>query len=109
MTDDPNEHVAQMFHGLVADLQRGDIEQFDASHKKEREARAALRKETPNQGLSAGELLKKMDGDPAEAEKRMLEELARISKEAQAAAAAHKEKKDAPLPDGHFPPPPTSE
>lgn len=107
MPDDPDEHVAMMFHGLVSELQHADVARFEAEQKKERAARAALRHQSPNHGMNAGELLKKLDGDPADDQKRIDAELARMSKEAHA-AAAEKDKKNEPLPAGHFPPPPTS-
>jgi hypothetical protein len=106
---DPNETVALMFHGLISDLQTNDVERFEAAQKKEREARRALRHQDPAyQGMNAGELLKKLDGDPADDQKRIDAELARMSKEAQAAAAEKDKDKNAPLPAGYFPPPPTS-
>lgn len=107
MPDEVDEHVSQMFHGLVSDLQRGDVERFEAEQKREREARAALRAQQPGVGLSGSELLKKIDGDPEEAQRRIDEELARVNREAQAAAAA-KDKSNEALPQDHFPPPPTS-
>lgn len=107
MPDDPEEHVAMMFHGLVSDLQTNDVARFEAEQKKEREARAALRHQDPYQGMNASELLKKLDGDPADDQKRIETELARMSKEAQT-AAAEKDKKNEPLPVGHFPQPPSS-
>lgn len=107
MSDDIDKHMAESFPLLVSDLQRGDVAQFEEAQRREREARAALRKQTPDQGLTAGELLKKIDGDPLDGERKVQEELARISKEAQA-AAAQKDKSNEPLPAGHFPPPPTS-
>lgn len=107
MPEDPEDHVAMMFHGLVSDLQTNDVARFEEEQKKERAARAALRHQIPNQGMNAGELLKKLDGDPADEQKRIETELARMSKEAQA-AVAEKDKKNEPLPSGHFPPPPTS-
>lgn len=107
MPDDIENHMAESFPLLVADLQRGDVVRFEAEQKKLAEQRAALRKQEPNQGLTAAELLKKMDGDPAEAQRKVEDELARIGKEAQA-AAAQKDKTNEALPAGHFPPPPTS-
>lgn len=106
MPDDPNDHVAQMFHGLVFDLQTGDVARFEEEQRREREARTALRRSAPDQGLSAGELLKKIDGDPQDEQRRIEDELNRIGKEAQA-AATQKTKED-PLPEGSFPPPPTT-
>jgi hypothetical protein len=107
MPDDIENHMAESFPLLIADLQRGDVVRFEAEQKKLAEQRAALRAQTPNQGLTAAELLKKIDGDPADAQRKVEEELARISKEAQA-AAAQKDKSNEQLPAGHFPPPPTS-
>lgn len=107
MPDDLDEHVAQMFHGLVSDLQTGDVARFEAEQKKERTARAALRHQDPNHGMNAGELLKNLDGDPMDDQRRIEAELARMNKEAQA-AAADKDKKNEPLPAGYFPPPPSS-
>lgn len=106
MTDDPNEHVAMMFHGLVSDLQRSDVEQFDEEQRREREARAALRSKTPDQGLTAGELLRKLEGDPRDEQRKIEEELTRINKEAQAAAS--QKVREEPLPEGSFPAPPTT-
>lgn len=107
MPDDIENHMAEAFPLLVSDLQRNDVARFEAEQKKYAEQRAALRKQDPNQGLTATELLKKIDGDPDEANRKMQDELARISKEAQA-AASQKDKQNEPLPAGHFPPPPTS-
>jgi hypothetical protein len=107
MPDDIENHMAESFPLLIADLQRGDVVRFEAEQKKLAEQRAALRQQTPNQGMTAGELLKKIDGDPEAAQRKLEEELARIGKEAQA-AAAQKDKSNEPLPAGHFPPPPTS-
>lgn len=107
MPDDTEDHVAQMFHGLVLDLQTNDVARFEAEQKREREARAALRHQVPGHGMNAAELLKKLDGDPADEQRRIETELARMGKEAQA-AAAEKDKKNEPLPIGHFPPPPSS-
>lgn len=109
MPEDPEEHVAMMFHGLVSDLQTNDVVKFEEEQKREREARAALRHQTPNQGLNAGELLKKLDGDPADEARRVESELARMNKEAQAAAAQKTKDQNEPLPSGHFPAPPTSD
>jgi hypothetical protein len=107
MPDDIETYMAESFPLLISDLQRGDVVRFEAEQKKLSEQRAALRQQTPNQGLTAGELLKKIDGDPAEGQRKMEEDLARINKEAQA-AAAQKDKANEQLPAGHFPPPPTS-
>lgn len=107
MPDDINEHMADSFPLLVADLQRADVQRFEDEQKRDREARAALRAQEPNQGLTATELLKKLDGDPADAQRKAEDDLARINKEAQA-AVAQKDKTNEPLPAGHFPPPPTS-
>lgn len=107
MPEDPNDYVAMAFHGLVTDLQHNDVKRFEEEQKRDREARAALRKQTPNQGMSAGELLRSLDGDPELAQMMVQEELARQNKEAQA-AVAEKDKANAPLPAGHFPPPPTA-
>lgn len=107
MPDDIENHMAESFPLLVADLQRNDVARFEAEQKKLAEQRAALRKQEPNQGLTAAELLKKIDGDPDEAQRKLEDDLVRISKEAQA-AVAQKDKQNAPLPAGHFPPPPTS-
>lgn len=106
--DDLDNHMAEMFPMLVSDLQRADVVRFEAEQKRERELRAALRKQDEsNQGLTAGELLKKMEGDPADGQRKVEVELDRMAKEAQA-AAAQKEKQNEALPAGHFPPPPTS-
>ncbi len=108
MPDDIENHMAETFPLLVADLQRGDVLRFEAEQKKIAEQRAALRKQDPaNQGLTAAELLKKLDGDPADGQRKVEVELDRMAKEAQA-AAAQKDKTNEPLPAGHFPPPPTS-
>lgn len=107
MPEDPNEHVAQMFHGLVSDLQHGDVAAFEERQRLEKMQRALLRQGQPDQGLSAGELLKKMDGDPQDEQRRIEDELTRIGREAQA-AVDQKSKQDEPLPEGSFPPPPTT-
>lgn len=104
--DDINNHMAESFPLLISDLQRGDVLRFEEEQKKDRAARAALRQQS-NAGMSAGELLKKMDGDPSDHERKVNVELDRMTKEAQAAAAS-KDKQNEPLPIGHFPPPPTS-
>lgn len=109
MSDDLENHMSEMFPGLVADLQRNDVARFDAELKKDAAARAALRAKDPNAGLTGSELLKKIDGDPAESQRAIEEEFDRIAKEARAAVAAKdKENQAAALPVGHFPPPPTS-
>lgn len=108
MPDTGDEHVAFEFHGLVSELQRGDVARFEEEQRKQAEQRAALRRETPGQGLNAGELLKKIDGDPADANRKIQDDLDRIDREAKAAADKQKEKKS-PLPEGSFPPPPDSE
>jgi len=108
MPEDVEEHVAMMFHGLVSDLQHNDVAAFEREQARQAAARAALRKQTPNQGLNAGELLKQLDGDPAAADRRVQSELDRIDRESKAAAEKNKSKV-APLPEGHFPPPPESE
>lgn len=106
MPEDPNEFVAMEFHGLVTDLQQNDVRRFEEEQKRDREARAALRHQNPANGMSAGELLKAMDGDPELAKLKIHEELARQSKEAQAAVAEKEKKANEPLPAGGFPPPP---
>jgi hypothetical protein len=108
MPEDVNDHVAMEFHGLVLDLQRGDVERFEADQKKQAELRAALRRADSTNGLNAGELLKKMDGDPETANRRMQGDLDRIEREAKAAADKQKVTRAA-LPEGHFPPPPENE
>lgn len=105
---DPNNHMAESFPLLISDLQRGDVARFEADQKKDREARAALRQQNPDQGLTAGELMKKIDGDPVEGQRKVEVELDRMSKEAQAAVAQKDKSSNEPLPAGHFPPPPTS-
>ena len=105
MPEDIDEHVAMEFHGLVADLQRNDVARFEEEQKQQAAQSAMLRKVTPNHGLSAGELLKKLDGDPADAARKVQDDLDRIEREAKAAAEQTKGKQ-APLPEGHFPPPP---
>lgn len=105
--DDVENHMAESFPLLISDLQRGDVQRFEQEQRKQGEQRAALRQQIPNQGLTAGELLKKIDGDPADGQRKMESDLDRIAKEAQA-AVAHKDKQNEPLPTGHFPPPPTS-
>ena len=112
-SDDPNEHVAMEFHGLVSDLQRGDVMRFEEEQRLEREKRAALlalqrANEVGDVGMTASELLKKIDGDPADEQRKIQDDLARIEREAKA-AVAQKDTKNEPLPQGHFPPPPTSE
>lgn len=107
MPDNPEEHVAFEFHGLVSDLQRGDVERFEEKHKLEAMQRALLRRASGT-GLSAGELLKKMEGDPESANRRVQEELDRLERDAKAAADKQKAARE-PLPQGHFPPPPDSE
>lgn len=110
MPEDPDEHVAMEFHGLVSDLQRGDVERFEADLKHQARLRAELRRSDPDRGggLSAGELLKKMDGDPEAAGKKLQDELDRAASEAKVATDKQKEVRAA-LPDGHFPPPPEKE
>lgn len=108
MPEDVDEHVAMMFHGLVSDLQHNDVAQFEEQQRKERAARDALRAQTPDQGLNAAELLKLIDGDPAEQQRKIQDDLVRINKEAQAAVTL-KDKQTEALPEGHFPPPPVSE
>ncbi len=107
MPDNAEDHVAFEFHGLVSDLQRGDVERFEAEQKKQSEQRAALRRVTV-QGMNAGELLKKIDGDPGDAGRNIQNDLDRIDREAKEAVAASKNKQ-APLPEGSFPPPPDNE
>lgn len=108
MADNPDEQVALLFHGLVSDLQFNDVAKFEEAQKKERVARDALRHEAPNHGMNAAELLKKLDGDPADEQKRIESELTRMGKEAQVAAAEKEKTKNEPLPIGFFPRPPTS-
>lgn len=93
------------FHGLVSDLQRGDVERFEEDRKKQAKLRALLRSATPGQGLNAGELLKKMDGDPEAANRKVQDEIDRIDREAKVEADKNKSRRE-PLPEGHFPPPP---
>lgn len=105
MPDNPDEHVAMEFHGLVSELQTNDVKRFEEERRRQAELRAQLRQADPSQGLNAGELLKRMDGDPATANRRVQEELDRVDREAKAAADKLKTARE-PLPDGHFPPPP---
>lgn len=109
MPDDADEHVATEFHGLVSDLQRGDVERFEADLKRQAQLRAELRKSDPDRsGLSASELLRKMDGDAEAANKKIQDELDRAASDAKAAVAKQKVTRGAPA-DGHFPPPPEKE
>ncbi len=108
MPEDAEDHVAAMFHGLVSDLQRGDVARFEEEQRKQGELRAALRRQVPGHGLSAGELLKKIDGDPEEAAKKVQADLDRIDRDAKAAAERARPRQD-PTVGGHFPPPPDSE
>jgi hypothetical protein len=108
MPDNVEDHVAMEFHGLVSDLQHGDLERFEAEHKKQAELRAQLRRADPARGLNAGDLLKKLDGDPAIANRKVQEELDRLDREAKVAADKQKAVRE-PLPEGHFPPPPDNE
>jgi hypothetical protein len=109
MPEDVEEHVALMFHGLVHDLQHNDVARFEEDQKKQSEARALLRRQQPHQGLSAGELLKKLDGDPEDAHKKVMDDLDRIDREVKAAADKSDSAKRGPLLEGSFPPPPVSE
>lgn len=104
MPDDVDAHVAMVYHDLISDLQRNDVEQFDAAQRREREARAALRRQTPDQGLTAGELLRRMDGNPEEEQKRVEATFDKLNQEVKDAAKG----KDEPLPSTHFPSPPKS-
>lgn len=106
--DDQEDYVAMEFHGLVSDLQTNDVKRFEAEQKKQAELRAALRRADPSSGLNAGELLKRMDGDPEAANKKIQDELDRIDVAAKAAADKQKASRGA-LPEGHFPPPPENE
>ncbi len=108
MPEDVEEHVAMMFHGLVSDLQHNDVARCEEEHKRAAEQRAALRRQTPHQGMSAGELLKKLDGDPEEANRRMQADLDRIDRESKAAVDKIKSAQG-PLLEGRFPPPPVTE
>lgn len=108
MPDNVEDYVAMEFHGLVSDLQSNDVKRFEAEQKRQAEARAQLRRADPAQGLSAGELLKKMDGDPETSNRRVQEELDRLDREAKAAADKQRVSRE-PLPDGYFPPPPENE
>ncbi len=108
MPEDVDDHVAFEFHGLVSDLQRNDVARFEEEQKKQAELRAALRRGTPNQGMSAGELLKKLDGDPDAADRKVQSELDRIDREAKVSADKQKVARE-PLPEGNFPPPPDTE
>jgi hypothetical protein len=82
-------------------MQRAEVENFEKRMASERAARLALRQ--PQDGLTAGQLLKKMDGDEQDAQKRLDDELEKVRQEA-AAVAARKDK-DVELPPDHFPPP----
>jgi len=108
MPDSVEDHVAFEFHGLVSDLQHNDVRRFEEEQKRQAQQRAALRASTPGQGLNAAELIKRLDGDPEAANRRVQDDLDRIDREARAAADKAKVKQE-PLPDGHFPPPPESE
>jgi len=110
MPEDVEEYVAMEFHGLVSDLQRNDVQRFEDDQKKQAQLRAALRHADPARGVSlnASELLKKIDGDPEVANRRVQEELDRVDRDAKAAADKQKVAL-APLPEGHFPPPPETE
>lgn len=107
MPEDVEEHVAEMFHGLVSELQRNDVTQFEQERAKEAALRAELRRANPHQGLNAGELLKKLDGDPEVSDRKMQADLDRIDRDAKVSAEKVAGKRD-PLPEGHFPPPPES-
>jgi len=107
MPEDVEDYVAKEFHGLVSDLQRNDVVRFEEERKKQAELRAALRR-TSGQGMSAGDLLRRLDGDPADADRKVQAELDRVDKDAKA-AVDKSQSKAAPLPEGHFPPPPECE
>lgn len=108
MPEDPNDHVAMEFHGLVSDLQHNDVQRFEDDRKKQSELRAAMRRADPTIGLSAGELLKKLDGDLETTDRKVQGELDRIDAEAKAAADKLRVARE-PLPEGHFPRPPENE
>ena len=57
--------------------------------------------------MTAGELLKKLDGDPAEDQKKVDRELQRVEDDSKK-AVADMNKRAEPLPTGYFPPPPKS-
>lgn len=105
MPENIEEHVAMEFHGLVSELQNNDVKRFEEEQRKQAQQRAMLRRADPSNGLSAGELLKKMDGDPEGANRRVQDDLDRIDREAKAAADKLRVTREQ-LPDGHFPPPP---
>lgn len=106
MSDDINDHVAAAFHGLVADLQRNDVVAFDDDLKRQAAARAELRARAAA-GMTAGELLRQLDGDPEENARKVVAALDKIDREAKAAAAATQDQRGA-MTDGHFPPPPVT-
>lgn len=108
MPDDVDEHVATEFHNLVSDLQANDVKRAEEEHRRQAELRAALRRSNPSGGLNAGELLKKLDGDPEADVRRAQAALDRIEREAKTAVDKAKLRQE-PLPDGHFPPPPEGE
>lgn len=97
------DYVAEVFGSLIADLQRGEVEAFEQRMAEDRKRRLELRALAGDNTLSAGELLKKIDGDPADAQRKLDEELERVRREA-ASTAARKAKTDE-LPQDHFPAP----
>lgn len=107
MPENSEDYVAMEFHGLVSDLQRNDVQKFEEDRKKQAELRAAMRRADPSVGLNAGELLKKMDGDPETTARKVQGELDRMDTEVKAAVDKLKASRE-PLPEGHFPPPPES-
>lgn len=102
---DPNSFMSESFPMLIAELQGNDVKRFEEDQRKQKDARAALRRLDPDLKMTAGELLKSLDGDPELSQRKVDDELARINKEAQASVAA-RDKKNEPLPVGHFPAPP---
>lgn len=97
------DYVAEAFGTLIADLQRGEVEAFEQRMADDRRRRLELRRAAGDISLSAGELLKKIDGDPLEAQRKLDEELERTRRES-ATAAARKDKANE-LPQDHFPAP----
>lgn len=103
MSEDPEEHVADGFHLLVATIQQNELKDFEKAYEDERYAALELR-QAQGAGLSASQLLQDMLGEDDVKRQTKLDMQFEREQQARDAAAAL-EKKENELPADRFPEP----
>lgn len=106
MSEDPEKHIAPMFHTLVGDVQANAVTELDEEYERDRQWREEQRQRLGT--LNSSDLMRQIAGEltQEEAHAKLNAELDKINREAKEAATAQEESTNEQFPTDHFPAPP---